>query len=330
MQFPSLPTTLLLGLALHGGVNAAASSDDKTKTPDPCTVASASGSFYDLRPLSILPLEPGKKAAKGEKIDDWHARGYDYHDHKANFTLNICAPLIEKKDHFEGVDKDLWQNVSAQYTLGSKIYSIGQESSNLTLRGRRLVLQYTNGSPCGGSDKKRSTWDDDEEDNDKKTKGRRKSTIISFHCDKDPLATQATATFVGTDPDECSYHFEVLSKAACITAEPAKQSVGPGAVFGIIAVIAILVYFLGGVFYQRNVAHARGWRQLPNYSMWAGIGSFIKDIFIIATSSCARFMPSRRGYSALNVNSGSNGRGRNGRNEDENRLIDQLDEEWDD
>lgn len=153
----------------------------------------------------------------------------------------------------------------------------GQESSNLTLRGRRLVLQYTNGSPCGGSEnRKRSTWDDEEQDDKRKVEGRRKSTIISFHCDKDPLATQATATFVGTDPEECSYHFEVLSKAACITAEPAKQSVGPGAVFGIIAVIAILVYFLGGVFYQRNVAHARGWRQLPNYSMWAGIGSFIK------------------------------------------------------
>jgi cation-dependent mannose-6-phosphate receptor len=38
------------------------------------------------------------------------------------------------------------------------------------------------------------------------------------------------------------------------------------------------VYFLGGVFYQRNVAHARGWRQLPNYSFWAGIGSFVKVI----------------------------------------------------
>jgi cation-dependent mannose-6-phosphate receptor len=136
------------------------------------------------------------------------------------------------------------------------------------VRGRRLVLQYTDGSPCATSSK-RSTSDDAKS-------SRRKSTIISFHCDKDPLATQAVATFVGTDPDECSYTFEVLSKAACITAEPAKQAVGPGAVFTIIGIIAILVYFLGGVFYQRNVAHARGWRQLPNYSMWAGIGSFIK------------------------------------------------------
>ena len=136
------------------------------------------------------------------------------------------------------------------------------------------MLQYTNGSPCG-KDKNGKEYDEGADD-DKKRGFRRKSTLISFHCDKDPLAEQAIPTFVGTDPDECSYHFEVLSRAACITAEPAKQSVGPAAVFAIIGVIAILVYFLGGVFYQRNVAHARGWRQLPNYSMWAGIGSFIK------------------------------------------------------
>ena len=146
-----------------------------------------------------------------------------------------------------------------------------------------MVLQYTNGSPCGGSEKrspKRWDDDDDEDDDDDKEKGstgsRRKSASISFHCDKDPLATTASATFVSVDPDECAYNFEVLSKDACTQAQPAKQGAGPAAVFAIIGAIAILVYFLGGVFYQRNVAHARGWRQLPNYSMWAGIGSFIK------------------------------------------------------
>jgi cation-dependent mannose-6-phosphate receptor len=163
--------------------------------------------------------------------------------------------------------------------------SIRHQSSNLVLRGRRLVLQYINGSPCGPGKKSRArealTWDDDEydvdeKDDDTKEGSRRKSATISFHCDKDPLATTASATFVSVDPDECAYSFEVLSVAACVGAEPAKQGVGPAAVFAIIGVIAILVYFLGGVFYQRNVAHARGWRQLPNYSMWAGIGSFIK------------------------------------------------------
>lgn len=140
-------------------------------------------------------------------------------------------------------------------------------------------MQYINGSPCGGKEKRaRKGWDDDDDDDDDKQSSgrRRKSALISFHCDKDPLSTTTSVTFVGVDPDECAYSFEVLSKDACTTAEPAKQGVGPAAVFAIIGVIAILVYFLGGVFYQRNVAHARGWRQLPNYSMWAGIGSFIK------------------------------------------------------
>jgi cation-dependent mannose-6-phosphate receptor len=56
-------------------------------------------------------------------------------------------------------------------------------------------------------------------------------------------------------------------------------------------------------------------------------------MFIIATSSCARLLPSRRGYSSLSISADDHGRGprgSDGRPEDENRLIDQLDEEWDD
>jgi cation-dependent mannose-6-phosphate receptor len=60
--------------------------------------------------------------------------------------------------------------------------------------------------------------------------------------------------------------------------------------------------------------------------------NYPQDIFIITTSSCASLFPSRRGYNALSIsaNGNSNGRGRGNRAEDENRLIDQLDEEWDD
>ena len=43
--------------------------------------------------------------------------------------------------------------------------------------------------------------------------------------------------------------------------------------------IALAVYVIGGIAYQRNVMHQRGWRQIPNYSMWAGIGSFCKVSF---------------------------------------------------
>lgn len=163
------------------------------------------------------------------------------------------------------------------------------------------MLQYINGSPCGN--KKSSSHSDDEDaDEDANllsrdrqdeawasqpheietiaksaadSKPRRKSTTISFLCDRDPGSSQATISFVGTDPDECAYFFEARSIHACAHAEPHKPgSVGPGSVFGLIFVIAVLVYVLGGVFYNRTVAHARGWRQLPNYSLWAGIWSF--------------------------------------------------------
>lgn len=186
-----------------------------------------------------------------------------------------------------------------------------QQSGILTPRGRKLVLQYSNGSPCGKDkekDKKRRdilgsvhdgaenkyhdfsdedddymTYKDDDDDDDKKKKddkkketaGRRKSATISFLCDHDPEIS-TTASFVSADPDECAYFFEVRSQHACATAEPHKPgSVGPGTVFTIIFVIAVLVYIVGGIFYQRTVAHARGWRQLPNYSLWAGIWTFI-------------------------------------------------------
>lgn len=50
-----------------------------------------------------------------------------------------------------------------------------------------------------------------------------------------------------------------------------------------------------------------------------------QDVFIIATSTCARLVPRRRGYNQL-----STGTGRGRSSDDENRLIDQLDEDWDD
>jgi cation-dependent mannose-6-phosphate receptor len=90
------------------------------------------------------------------------------------------------------------------------------------------------------------------------------------------MTTAASISFAGTDPDECAYFFEVRSAAACGGVEPVQQTLGPGGVFGVIALIAVVVYFIGGIMYQRSVAHARGWRQLPNYSLWAGIGSFFQ------------------------------------------------------
>lgn len=122
MRFTSLPSALLLGLALHIGVDGAGLEDKKPKPVDPCTISSTTGSFFDLRPLSIQPPEEGKKPAKNAKTDSWHARGYDY---KGNFTLNVCAPVVEGVKDIVGVDENHWQNVSAFYEFDGKKYSVG-------------------------------------------------------------------------------------------------------------------------------------------------------------------------------------------------------------
>ncbi|KAK5148737.1 hypothetical protein LTR04_000579 [Oleoguttula sp. CCFEE 6159] len=354
-----------------------ASTDDdskKAKTAHkPCTIKSpTSGAFFDLTPISVVLPEEGRKAHKDDRTESWHARGYDY---PANFTINFCAPVVEDVKDVVGVDERLWRNVSAFYKMGGRTYSIGQQNSEPVFRGRKLILNYTDGSPCtstsshftysqrstrpslqpreiiGGDrgDKHRGHDDDDDDDDEKKQKGqpgknadvRRKSTIISLLCERDPLSPLATVAFVASSPDECTYFFEARTSAACGGIEAARQQLGPGGVFGVIFLIFVLVYIVGGCVYQRTVMHQRGWRQLPNYSMWAGIGGFVKDIFIILTSSCTRLLPSRRGYARLSPNGSGGGfgqtnapphRGRQGSqdSESENRLIDQLDEEWDD
>lgn len=57
-------------------------------------------------------------------------------------------------------------------------------------------------------------------------------------------------------------------------------------------------------------------------------GLRMQDVFVIATSSCSRFLPSRKGYSRVGASGNIGRRGRHD-SDDENRLIDQLDEEWD-
>lgn len=56
-----------------------------------------------------------------------------------------------------------------------------------------------------------------------------------------------------------------------------------------------LVYLVGGIVYQRTVMHARGWRQIPHYSVWASALGFIwvsffvtPFMFVLRIVSCGR------------------------------------------
>ncbi|KOS18997.1 putative mannose 6-phosphate receptor-like protein [Escovopsis weberi] len=296
MRSSLLPTPWLLAAALAAGAGAGAAETASSTSQAPACTATAStgtGAFFDLRPDTASLQESGK-TPKSAVTKDYHARGWDY---GKNFTLNICGPVVEPVEDVVGLKKGLWADVGAYYTSHDDVYSLGFASMDLRSRGRKLVLQYTGGSPCGESksSNRRSDQAQARQDaadhakrapsprEDKKAaaastadaaKARRKSATISFLCDRDPGSSTAIS-FVGTDPDECAYFFEARSAHACGHAEPHKPgSVGPGSVFGLILAIAVLVYVLGGVFYNRTVAHARGWRQLPNYSLWAGIWSF--------------------------------------------------------
>lgn len=290
-----------------------------TTTPrTPCTIRSpTSGAFFDLQPLHILP--PEQSTQKHPRDRSWNTTGWDY---GYNFTLNFCGPVIEDVEDVVGVEKGLWGNVSAFYRTGKgakegkgEVVSLGMANEWPVIRGRKLVLNYTGGSPCG-SDAKRSRdlaeldergIIDDDDDDKKKEKGgkkhdedddddddeddkpsrpskgsssksstRRKSTIISMLCDRDPLAPPLALSFVGTDPDECAYFFEARSPSACGGIETAKQTLSPSGVFGVIVLIAVIVYIVGGCVYSRMVLGSRGLRQLPNYALWAGIGGFLR------------------------------------------------------
>ena len=111
----------LLALSAAG---AAADEKSKEKSLKPCTIHSpSSGAFFDLNSLHIQP--PGKdskSSKKDDKVESWHAKGYDY---GTNFTLNFCGPVVEELDDVEGVSKSRWRNVSAFYKVGKRTYSIG-------------------------------------------------------------------------------------------------------------------------------------------------------------------------------------------------------------
>lgn len=92
-----------------------------SKPLKPCTIKSPSkGDFYDLNTITVQPVKDQVK--DHEKAHSWHSRGHDY---GTNFTLNFCAPVIEDLEDVVGVEKALWQNVSAFYKLDGKTYSIG-------------------------------------------------------------------------------------------------------------------------------------------------------------------------------------------------------------
>jgi cation-dependent mannose-6-phosphate receptor len=132
MHRPNPWTTLLLFAAAAGASAASKREPDKatpvssTKTAvaTPCVAThSTTGSFFDLRPDIAAAVKEGEKHHKGVPTEDYTwARPAEWPN---NFTMNICAPVVEGVADVVGVDKKLWQNISAYYEADDKIYSLG-------------------------------------------------------------------------------------------------------------------------------------------------------------------------------------------------------------
>lgn len=109
--------------------SAHAASKDASKPDPPCGITSpSSGNFFDLSSLQVH--DPATSKSKHPRQQSWNATGYDL---GYNFTVNFCAPAIEKVEDVVGVDKDLWRNVSAYYEHDGKVFSIGYVQLGVTM-----------------------------------------------------------------------------------------------------------------------------------------------------------------------------------------------------
>lgn len=246
----------ILNLFIAGvnGDNDISSDEDKDEQPpeepklNPCSVIHPlTNGFYDLSDLSSIYKE---------SLVGWVAKGHDYN---TNFTLGICSsplkPNVEiKNNNFKSAIEINSSDVGGFYTNpNGDRFSIGNFNTTPIFRGKKLTLQYNNGSFCpNGID--------------------RKSTILSFSCDREILS-KAAVSFVGVLHD-CDYFFEVRTVHACPTAQKA-DNLALIWIFLFIFLAAFLVYSSGGFLYKRIVLNRRGWSQIPSY----GIGNKVTNAF---------------------------------------------------
>lgn len=76
---------------------------------------------------------------------------------------------------------------------------------------------------------------------------------------------------------KCYYLFEYNHPDVCNHRAAAQKKLSGGAIFLIIAVSVFGAYLLFGFFYQRFVAKAKGFEQIPNFAFWRKVGNMSAD-----------------------------------------------------
>ncbi|ODQ50897.1 mannose 6-phosphate receptor domain-containing protein [Saitoella complicata NRRL Y-17804] len=277
MRF-TLITGLALALTAGSTLNNVLALATETPVEDQsCTLTNPlTKEYYDLRPLT---------RTSDLFSTDWSVNGHDY---GANFTLNICAPLLNTTD-------DAPHSSAGYVDEDGQFISIGDVNTVPILRGRRLTLELPSNTPCPTGPSKRTT-------------------LISFLCDRD-LTQKSAITFVGS-PHSCDYFFEWRTARACPIAHGhgRQKGLGVGSLFGLLAILFLLAYFVGGIVYQRVVMRQSGWRQVPHYHTLRSVVSFVADMVMIIGATVWSKIPGLK-------NLGSMGRGGRGRIQLEDEAV---------
>jgi len=223
------------------------------------------------------------RSLKREQGEDWTIK-----DSKTQYLLNVCHKILYPNSGLKNADA-----TGAIVTGDPKVSSLGEYNTRPYLQGDKLVLEYKSGDPCPN------------------TESYKKTTLISFICDK-TVDNLGQPVFVGQSND-CGYFFEWRTPAAC----PTKRKIdtmGGWSVFLTIMFIAISVYLIGGVIYNRIIYNASGVYQLPHWEFWKGCWDFTCDMALIVLANCPiRPRRSPRNYRGLP-------------NDDEAGLIEEFDE----
>lgn len=199
----------------------------------PCTITNThNDQFFDLTPLGGLGVD--------HEVQAWNARGFDY---GYNFSIGVCHTPLKQFSSLTELDfKDTSNttNIGAYYTDkdGHKV-SMGQVSTDLKFRGKKIVLEYSNGDICPDLQNGQG-------------EPLRKSTLLSFTCDRE-MMQKAHVHYLGSFHN-CTYHFEVRTIHACATASDASDD-AVWLIFAGVVFAALVVYFGAHKVYAITKSH---------------------------------------------------------------------------
>ncbi|CAG8596577.1 17460_t:CDS:2 [Dentiscutata heterogama] len=205
---------------------------------------------------------------------------------KYEFRLSVCKALKEPGTVTNKENAGVWgreteTSKTSEENLGHNVVVVYTENYDTAfIRGQyyydMLFLKYEGPNNCKGI-----------------SSAYYYTSLIRFICDQ-TVEKSHPPKLINVFED-CAFWFEWRTPSAC----PVKmnsQSTGAIGVFFTILGIALAVYFIGGVVYNRIVYNASGVRQIPHWEFWRDTLDFTKDMILIILAQCPIpiFQPRRR------------------------------------